>query len=99
MVEVKLCGITREEDLTKLIELNVSWAGFIFYKKSVRNVDYNNKRLIGFEKNIKLQWSTEDINKNGIIGNPANADSKKGKELTNIITSTLKKIITELKLL
>ena len=46
MVEVKICGITREEDLTKLIELNVSWAGFVFYKKSVRNVDYNNKRLI-----------------------------------------------------
>ena len=61
--------------------------------------DYNNKRLIGFEKNIKLQWSTEDINKNGIIGNPANASSKKGEELTNIVTSTLKKIIIELKLL
>ena len=61
--------------------------------------DYNNKKLIGFEKNVKLQWSTEDINKNGIIGNPVNASSKKGKELTNIAISTLKKIITELKLL
>ena len=51
MVEVKICGITREEDLTKLIELNVSWAGFVFYKKSVRNVDYNNKRLFDIGKN------------------------------------------------
>ena len=51
MVEVKICGITREEDLTKLIELNVSWAGFIFYKKSVRNVDYNNKRLFDIGEN------------------------------------------------
>ena len=40
---------------------------------------YNNKKLIGFEKNVKLQWSTEDINKTGIIGNPINANSKKGK--------------------
>jgi len=51
MVEVKICGITREEDLKKLIELNVSWAGFVFYKKSVRNVNYNNKRLFDIGKN------------------------------------------------
>ena len=51
MVEVKICGITREEDLTKLIELNVPWAGFVFYKKSVRNVNYNNKRLFDIGKN------------------------------------------------
>ena len=61
--------------------------------------DYNNKRIIGFEKNVKLQWSTEDINKTGIIGNPINANSKKGKEITNIAISTLKEIITEIKLL
>jgi len=46
-----------------------------------------------------LQWSTEDINKTGIIGNPMNASAKKGKEITNIATSTLKKMIAELKLL
>ena len=51
MVEIKICGITREEDLKKLIELNVSWAGFVFYKKSVRNVNYNNKRLFDIGKN------------------------------------------------
>ena len=51
MVEIKICGITRVEDLTKLIELNISWAGFVFYKKSVRNVDYNNKRLFDIGKN------------------------------------------------
>ncbi|MDC0232986.1 creatininase family protein [Pelagibacteraceae bacterium] len=61
--------------------------------------DYNNKNIIGFEKNIKLQWSTEDINNSGIIGNPINANSQKGKDLTNIATSTIKKIIKELKLL
>tara|TARA_X000000950_G_C13697172_1_gene570619 strand:- start:236 stop:862 length:627 start_codon:yes stop_codon:yes gene_type:complete len=51
MVEVKICGITREEDLKNLIELNVSWAGFVFYKKSIRNVNYNNKKLFDVGKN------------------------------------------------
>ena len=51
MVEIKICGITREEDLIKLIELNISWAGFVFYKKSVRNVDYKNKKLFDISKN------------------------------------------------
>ena len=51
MVEIKICGITREEDLAKLIELNVSWAGFVFYKNSVRNVNYNNKKLFDISKN------------------------------------------------
>jgi creatinine amidohydrolase len=68
-------------------------------KKNKLSPDYNNKKLIGFEKNVKLQWNTEDINKTGIIGNPKNANSQKGKEITNIATSTIKKIIKELKLL
>ena len=65
MVEIKICGITREEDLKKLIELNVSWAGFVFYKKSVRNVNYNNKRLFDIGKNkigkVALFVDPEDI--------------------------------------
>ena len=51
MVEVKICGITREEDLIKLIDLNFSWAGFVFYNKSVRNVNYKNKKLFDIAKN------------------------------------------------
>ena len=61
--------------------------------------DYKNNKLIGFEKNIKLQWVTENINKKGIIGNPINSNAQKGKKLTKIATTTIKKIIKELKLL
>ncbi len=61
--------------------------------------DYNSNNLIGYEKNIKLQWSTEDINKKGIIGNPIKATSEKGKKITDIAISAIKKIIEELKLL
>ena len=72
MVEIKICGITREEDLTKLIELNVPWAGFVFYKKSVRNVNYNNKRLFEIGKNkigkVALFVNPEDIFLETIIG-------------------------------
>ena len=61
--------------------------------------DYNNKKIISFEKNIKLQWDTKDISKSGIIGNPQNASSVKGEKLTKIAILTIEKIIKELKLL
>ena len=61
--------------------------------------DYNNKKIITFEKNIKLQWDTKDISKSGIIGNPHNASSFKGEKLTKIAILTIEKIIKELKLL
>ena len=61
--------------------------------------DYNNKKIISFEKNIKLQWDTKDISKSGIIGNPQNASSIKGQKLTKVAISTIEKIIKELKLL
>ena len=61
--------------------------------------DYNNKKIITFEKNIKLQWDTKDISKSGIIGNPQNASSIKGQKITKVAISTIEKIIKELKLL
>ena len=61
--------------------------------------DYNNKKIITFEKNIKLQWDTKDISKSGIIGKPQNASSVKGEKLTKVAILTIEKIIKELKLL
>ena len=61
--------------------------------------DYKNNKIIGFEKNIKLQWDTQNISKSGIIGNPQNASSIKGQKLTKVAISTIEKIIKELKLL
>ena len=51
MTEIKVCGIKREEDLLSLIDLNVTWAGFVFFKKSIRNVDYKKKELFNIAKN------------------------------------------------
>ena len=51
MTEIKVCGITKEDDLLRLIDLNVTWAGFVFYKDSIRNVDYNHKSLFEIARN------------------------------------------------
>ena len=51
MTEIKVCGITKEDDLLRLIDLNVTWAGFVFYKDSIRNVDYNHKSLFEVARN------------------------------------------------
>ena len=61
--------------------------------------DYKSKKIIGFEKNIKLQWDTQNISKSGIIGNPKNSSSIKGQKITKVAISTIEKIIKELKLL
>jgi creatinine amidohydrolase/Fe(II)-dependent formamide hydrolase-like protein len=61
--------------------------------------DYKSNKIIGFEKNIKLQWDTKNISKSGIIGNPENSTSIKGQKITKVAISTIEKIIKELKLL
>ena len=68
-------------------------------KKGLLSPDYKSKNLIGYEKDVKLQWDTDNISKNGIIGNPKNASSSKGGKLVKITISTIEKIIKELKLL
>ena len=61
--------------------------------------DYKSKKIIGYEKNVKLQWDTRNISKTGIIGNPKNASSIKGEKIVKINISKIEKIIKELKLL
>ena len=51
MTEIKVCGIKKEDDLLRLIDLNVTWAGFVFYKDSIRNVDYNHDSLFKIARN------------------------------------------------
>ena len=67
-----------------------------FIKKNILSPDNNSKQIISYEKNIKRAWNTEDINKSGIIGNPAGSSSLKGKQIIDITLNTLKKIVTEL---
>ena len=51
MLQIKICGITTEDYLIKLINHNVTWAGFVFYEKSVRNVKLDQSSLLKISKN------------------------------------------------
>ncbi|MAC61797.1 MAG: phosphoribosylanthranilate isomerase [SAR116 cluster bacterium] len=51
MLQIKICGITTEDYLIKLINHNVTWAGFVFYEKSVRNVKLDQSSLFRKSKN------------------------------------------------
>ena len=51
MLQIKICGITTEDYLIKLINHNVTWAGFVFYEKSVRNVKLDQSNLFKISKN------------------------------------------------
>lgn len=37
-MKIKICGITREEEIRMLNDAGVDYAGFVFYKKSRRNI-------------------------------------------------------------
>ena len=51
MLQIKICGVTTEDYLIKLINHNIAWAGFVFYEKSVRNVKLNQSNLFRISKN------------------------------------------------
>ena len=65
MQKIKICGITNEQEIDKLIELNVDYAGFVvFFPKSRRNndivraselVSYVRKKKAASEKEIPLK--------------------------------------------
>ena len=51
MLQIKICGIRTEDDLIKLINHNITWAGFVFYAKSIRNVGLDQSNLFKISKN------------------------------------------------
>ena len=51
MLKIKICGITTEDYLLKLINHNIMWAGFVFYEKSIRNVKLDQSNLFKISKN------------------------------------------------
>lgn len=61
MMQLKVCGITRKEDLDKLVELGVHYAGFIFYEKS--------PRFVGNRLDARTVRETKGILKVGVFVN------------------------------
>jgi phosphoribosylanthranilate isomerase len=60
-MKIKVCGITKREDLQKLVEYQVNYAGFIFYEKS--------PRFAGSKLDPRTIRETKDIRKVGIFVN------------------------------
>ena len=58
--------------------------------------DYLSSKTISYEKNIKKTWLTNELSKNGIIGDPTNANAVKGKKIVEKVITCLKLIINEM---
>ncbi|WP_343690177.1 phosphoribosylanthranilate isomerase [Chitinophaga sp.] len=61
MMQLKVCGITRKDNLEKLVELGVHYAGFIFYEKS--------PRFVGNKLDARTVRETKGILKVGVFVN------------------------------
>ncbi|MCI8495187.1 MAG: phosphoribosylanthranilate isomerase [Lachnospiraceae bacterium] len=72
-LEIKICGITRVQEAAYLNEACADYAGFVFWEKSRRNVNFNQAKEIGkylkeeikrvavtVSPDIKLQKQVED---------------------------------------
>ena len=46
MTEIKLCGLSRQEDITYVNQLLPEYIGFVFYEKSRRNVSYETAKAL-----------------------------------------------------
>lgn len=55
MAKVKICGITREEDITYLNEAEVDYAGFVFYEKSKRYIPVSEAKRISEKLNPTIR--------------------------------------------
>lgn len=60
-MKIKVCGITKREDLQQLVALQVNYAGFIFYEKS--------PRFAGSKLDPRTIRETTDIQKVGVFVN------------------------------
>ena len=58
--------------------------------------DYLSSKTISYEKNIKKTWLTNELSKNGIIGDPTNASAIKGEKIVDKVVIFLKKIVNEM---
>ena len=74
-MKVKICGLNPSRDVQLCIDLDVNFLGFVFYKKSSRNLNLEDvKKLKKYNKrNSSFVAVTVDPNdefiKNHIIGN------------------------------
>ena len=74
-MKIKICGLNPTRDVQLCIDLNIKYLGFVFYKKSPRNVNLQDiKKLLEYNKRnaffvaVTVNPSDKFI-KNNLIGN------------------------------
>ena len=72
-VKVKFCGIKREEDIKKALELKVDYVGFILYPKS--------PRFVGWERLAELLELAQGVKRIGVFVNPTPEEIERAFEL------------------
>lgn len=55
MAKIKICGITREEEISWLNDAGVSYAGFVFYEKSKRYIPVEEAQRISEKLNHNIK--------------------------------------------
>ena len=45
-MKIKICGLDVTRDVQLCIDLNVNFLGFVFYKKSPRNINFKNLNIL-----------------------------------------------------
>jgi phosphoribosylanthranilate isomerase len=70
MMQLKVCGITKKDDLEKLVAYGVHYAGFIFYERS--------PRFVGNKLDARTVRETKGIRKVGVF---VNAPQEQVKQL------------------
>ena len=46
MTKVKICGLSRPEDIEAVNAYSADYAGFVFFEKSKRNVSYEKAEML-----------------------------------------------------
>ena len=55
-MKIKICGLDVTRDVQLCIDLNVNFLGFVFYKKSPRNVSPEDINLLSSYKKKKFKF-------------------------------------------
>jgi phosphoribosylanthranilate isomerase len=53
-IRVKICGLTRPEDVVAVAAAGAQYAGFVFFEKSPRNVNIETARALALEAPVGL---------------------------------------------
>ena len=59
-MKIKICGLNPTRDVQLCIDLKVNYLGFVFYKKSPRNVDLQDIQILSkYDKKNSVKFDTK----------------------------------------